>query len=85
MRKSHHSIKRAQQRGIKRDVIEFIEYFGAPIERRKGAVGYRVKSKDRNEIIQSAKKLIQLAERSKSKELIIRTESDLLVTNYHLK
>lgn len=84
MMKSNHVEVRCQQRGISQDQVDLIVAHGQKCRRPGGAWEYRLRKKDKNELISKLKKQIHMVERSVGKGVLISYDQETVVTTYHL-
>lgn len=77
MKLTKHAIKRAQQRGLKYDVLFLISLFGEEIERDRGGIKLLMSEK-------TIRKLIQLLDKCRDTVIVTDPNYDRLLTAYAL-
>jgi len=79
MKKSKHALIRAQQRGILPSHLEIVMQFGTPMEKRDGAIEWRLLERDK-------KRLIQALDKADHKAILTsRDDCQTVITVYNWK
>ena len=84
MVKSKHVKVRCQQRGISQDQIDLIVSHGQKFRKSNGALEYRLLKKDKDRLISTLKKQINIVERSIGKGVLVSGDQGTVITIYHL-
>jgi len=84
MKITNHALKRFQQRGINRELIDLIMMFGEPIEKPGGTTEYRLTPRAKTEAQSELKRQLTLVERACNKGVLVDDKGDTLITAYHL-
>ncbi len=80
---SKHAIRRCQQRGISKDLIDLIIKFGTPQCKPGGALEFSVIKKDKSRMISHLKRLMNSIDKIANKGVLVIDEQ--VITVYHKK
>ena len=81
MRITKHAKRRMRQRGIRTDIVDFIEYF-VPSNYLQGANKITLSKRKVNEITRDIRKFIDQLEKHSGTELVLDTGGRTLITAY---